>query len=1423
MATYHAYTPVHMQAFHRVSSPITPVHSPHQSLSSTPSRTPVHTLTLHEYRKQQSTPSPHTASPARSLKRKAATSRLGSLERVPLVQSSPSLSSTSLVTRSPPGHRHPQTLSSTFTRGQAISSASANHAQADSPASANYSQDSGVLSSASAYQGPDPSPSSTHHAYRALPSYNPSTSEAGDADGSLTTQQHPQKVLYFKAIKRLPKPLPLPASYSSRTYPATYPSFPPNSAPSPPFDNSPPRLWAERSSENPTTSTGQLRFSAGQTTASTVSLSRFPYPPPSPYAFSAQQPLDSFSAPTHIKITTTAPATPPATPAILHYRGASFDLINPHNSLGLHDIVTPGGDVEPDDGDYFPDRQSDEYSRDHNTELTIRPNPHLEIKMAPPRRVYTDLKSAHLQIARPSPFPANGSPNVNAPLPPEPVTLRNPIRPDSPFFPDLAPRPLNIHKPTMASRSEKAFKRLSSTFSKRNSRTKKELLGVDLEAASRSRASRTSGVYARPLSRGNRSASAIPAVDIQGTEDTRGGVTSETALVYSQQAEDHVSVYSDENDTYQHSLWDGSNQDRRSLPHGYRTKAIDYSGEVNPDSYLYENDRSARTSARLSRGRVPSEFPSEQTEQTDTLGRIVDGYNYPVTSNETRLVSLEGSSLPSPLPRLSSSLAKLDFDLRTSQYSNMSDANGPAVGNMYSRRQTMFKSPGSPPGSPLPLGPPIKLGQPRPSFDNRTPSSEVLSTETSYGDTRHLLGMSRAFEVPNVPRIPDRFLSHSVPIVPFSKPEPSDTDARRYSTNPFIPGALEPSSSYSQELATTPPEALATADRIFEHTRNEAKKPSIPTLWKSDSLSGISFPQPEEPVERTSPGRNSLEDFVDEDNERDWITINERRDVHRDSGDSIADYSSRDPSYDEDRQVVVHPGVPSIPHEYKKTQLESGETVLLPVYGGTRLPTMNALPRNFSAPYRHPSPLDDHEHPFDSSPPTMNTGRARESYGPFALDDLNLSPTPKAGELSDDSDDSEVPRPPARMGKRRDDVGNGGVQYEFTEKEMLDAGPNDDIIYGSQALPSSSHYGDSRSFSSGRAEPATMSTLAQERDNSFAKLTILGPKGNLTGTPLGTGMREVGSSLADSSSPGAAFYSTPIRDHRTNILGSSPFSGMTSPRAYASSPYSPFPTPDRNSRNSSLARGASYSSNHVPVSPTESVYSTYENQPRFHVKPLNLGQDPNEIELQDISRNGSIGRGNYTPAHDGSKSKRSSVANQTGLRELRLASTPVRLASAPLQAVTVLPRLAPDTATISSNRSRMTRMSDLMHIRAFATSQQPLREYRQPVAPLAQEHSPHLLANPHLVTPVVIKRLNRVSWIYFAACCVVPLALFLYPYGFGDLLVTLHSKCFYQESGDVFRKAGYRQKAIAVWAGPVWTIAQILIIVFVTLACYKVI
>lgn len=77
------------QTLAQYAAPITPVHSPHHSItSSVSSRTPLHTLSIHEYRKQQNTPSAQTATPTgKTLRRKAAAPALHGLERAPSVAS----------------------------------------------------------------------------------------------------------------------------------------------------------------------------------------------------------------------------------------------------------------------------------------------------------------------------------------------------------------------------------------------------------------------------------------------------------------------------------------------------------------------------------------------------------------------------------------------------------------------------------------------------------------------------------------------------------------------------------------------------------------------------------------------------------------------------------------------------------------------------------------------------------------------------------------------------------------------------------------------------------------------------------------------------------------------------------------------------------------------------------------------------------------------------------------------------------------------------------------------------------------------------------------------------------------------------------------------------------------------------------------
>jgi hypothetical protein len=87
--------------YHRPLTPITPVHSPHPSASSIRSRTPGQ-LSLHEYRRQQVTPSPSAVPGQRSIKRKSAASSLRNYERIPLNPPIPELMSSHPFTSTPP-------------------------------------------------------------------------------------------------------------------------------------------------------------------------------------------------------------------------------------------------------------------------------------------------------------------------------------------------------------------------------------------------------------------------------------------------------------------------------------------------------------------------------------------------------------------------------------------------------------------------------------------------------------------------------------------------------------------------------------------------------------------------------------------------------------------------------------------------------------------------------------------------------------------------------------------------------------------------------------------------------------------------------------------------------------------------------------------------------------------------------------------------------------------------------------------------------------------------------------------------------------------------------------------------------------------------------------------------------------------------
>lgn len=268
----------------RVPAPITPVHSPHHSVhSSTSLRTPLHTLSIHEYRKQQSAPLSSVTTPSgKTLRRKASAFALNQIERV----------SSAKPSQRRDLHSATPSLRTSYSAHQLASQSSSFGVQIESD---------------QLYRSQSAEP----------------RAQAGSISSVATVDSH-RKVGSFGTRKRLPRPLAATSSGLSKS---------PSYAPVRPTRQIRSTLPAPLSflTEQPNLS--------DTISTSTPSLSRFPQPP----HFETLREAEREKA---ISFATAAPVTPPATPATIHYRGASFDLVNPHASLPYHNIVTPSREFD---------------------------------------------------------------------------------------------------------------------------------------------------------------------------------------------------------------------------------------------------------------------------------------------------------------------------------------------------------------------------------------------------------------------------------------------------------------------------------------------------------------------------------------------------------------------------------------------------------------------------------------------------------------------------------------------------------------------------------------------------------------------------------------------------------------------------------------------------------------------------------------------------------------------------------------------------------------------------------------------------------------------------------------------------------------------------------------------------------------------
>ncbi|KAJ4990958.1 hypothetical protein SVAN01_03529 [Stagonosporopsis vannaccii] len=1304
----------------RVSAPITPVHSPHHSVhSSTSLRTPLHTLSIHEYRKQQSTPVPRVATPSgKTLRRKASAFALNQIERLP---------STNLSLRR---NLHPETrpLQPSYSAHQLAPQGPPFGAQID------FDQ--------------------LHRSQSAEP-----RAQVGSINSVKTADLH-HKVGSFGTRKRLPRPL---AATSSGPH-----SHPPSYAPVRPTRQIratlpvPLSFLTEESSVSDTISTP------------TPSLSRFPQPP----HFETFREAERERA---ISLAAIAPVTPPATPATIHYRGASFDLVNPHASLPYRDIVTPSRDF--DSSELLPLRSSQEtqsglsevgnlFSHHSCLELT-------NLQMAPKRPLYGNLNAAHAGIMRRTGDPPH-SQMLDLPSPPTPVAMSpGSSTYTSPMYtPEsrLAPSPLAVRKAPDDSRF--SIKQLTRTLTKRLTKPSQYSKEEELQQFRRSN---TSGLSIntdieplRPLEQTYfppERASYFPISPVSPISPTSpaslhdfGSVLGEEdAVEYARKDSDHIydskeltSMVPDDPSTQVGRAGDPrvsvSSSDPGARPYyddlasiyasssvytgdDYRKSAYQQSlaGTCRSNAFLrysgmtaagmaneYSYNEPANTDRPFSRPAM-QELPRRSAVhcdgKIDTISKFIDQYDpenratsldsQPIkTASTTSLIEPykkhhreQSPPAPSQPDGPSSGFSQFQFDIEsTAQAGDDVDLDEQLRPSTTLRRALKYQA-AVPPSAPPPLAPAFEYegastALPRPS------STEVFSngSHASYGDTHNLLQLPQS-EVDE-----SRVAVHGLqPSSSYSQPDRK---------------ALEISSSYSQSEdpmnPQMPREALDEAELIFDRVTTRTRPSGdVPAIWGRES-----------PVNLPRSKRLTDHSMRTVDNEMaEWETVGDDSQQGRmslDSRDSIADYSSSDST----RNSLGLTAAASAPSWTKQNH--------------TRGPSF----------YSHPSPVRAHDHPFSSSPPMLATRPGLHTAPDISA--FGTSSSPPTSSTMPAFRHSNQPRfavdePYARA--------PWTAPYALSDKEtqeLLASGPNDDILFDDEDNNDPSRrlsykFKNHEKVSHSSSPRSIVTDVSLERENTFDKLTIVGPKGNLTGTPRGTGMHDAGSSVADTSSPGAKLSSSV--DPRGPRGPRSPYSDYDG--FYAS----PFPAIGSVTRIRQTGSAPEHGHDRTPSEITL-FPSAYATEPVQNSSPL----------AEPDGRRGLRCSTTFKPTR---RASRTAVAGQTKLRQMVL---------------------APDArSTVSSRETRFSRFMGAGGSERPSTSDTTTPLYpthpsldtfptmRSGHTVVAQVHSPRLLCPERKASDKDEARRRKLSWLIFACFCMLPPCMFLYRM-WGDTIIVSVTK-----------------------------------------------
>jgi hypothetical protein len=335
-----------------------------------------------------------------------------------------------------------------------------------------------------------------------------------------------------------------------------------------------------------------------------------------------------------------------------------------------------------------------------------------------------------------------------------------------------------------------------------------------------------------------------------------------------------------------------------------------------------------------------------------------------------------------------------------------------------------------------------------------------------------------------------------------------------------------------------------------------------------------------------------------------------------------------------------------------------------------------------------------------------------------------------------------------------------------TTLDLLASGPNDDILYQGDTedkLARFRNVSGEGPFSPPKSTSTTPRT-ALSRENTFEKFTTIGPRGNLTGTPRGTRMNEVGSSIADNSSPG--------------VLDSSPLPLPYTGKGKGSAMIRPILDPSPSPRISRIPTHILQQSARSSSSSTSKAGA-----PGFYINPNRrssvnrvsqrapeptLDRSPSQMSLFQKPSLES------TSEDTNSRRRSSRVFSQTKLRQMHLAA---------------------DTQTLSSGTSRGIRTADSERPSTSNTNT-PLRprgsRLSLPVA-VGYEGPPRLRCPERAVDPEEDYERRKWTWAIFAVFCTLPPLLILLYY-MGDTLIVNLSK-------GRFSHADRRVRRIALYTG----------------------